>query len=76
MLGSGEGVYDEAADAASLNLDNPIFRDTATVFKGGWTVIRFMVRRSSLCAISLCASVAVHIYVPAYAADDISAPAV
>lgn len=41
LLGSGLGVYDPAANASSLNTENPPLRDTATLPQGGWTVLRF-----------------------------------
>lgn len=44
LLGQGLGVYVEAADASSLNTANPPYRDSFTIAKGGWTVIRFKVR--------------------------------
>eukprot|EP00884_Botryococcus_braunii_P009161 jgi/Botrbrau1/18246/Bobra.0844s0001.1 len=40
VLGHGVGKYNPAN--ASLNTEDPPFRDTYTVFKGGWTVIRFI----------------------------------
>ena len=36
------GHWDES-DASSYNLENPIFRDTFTVPKGGWSAVRFVV---------------------------------
>lgn len=40
VLGSGTGVYDPAT--AQLNTQNPPFRDTATLPKNGWVVLRFV----------------------------------
>lgn len=42
VLGSGVGTYNSSVQA-SLNLVNPIYRDTEIVPEGGWTVIRFVV---------------------------------
>jgi L-ascorbate oxidase len=42
VLGSGVGPYNSSVDA-TLNLVNPMYRDTQTVPEGGWTVIRFVV---------------------------------
>jgi hypothetical protein len=41
LLGSGNGTYDPQANRGDLNLENPPFRDTATLPKGGWVVFRF-----------------------------------
>ena len=43
VLGYGLGIYNESTNATSLNLHNPAFRDSFTIFKNGWTVIRFKV---------------------------------
>lgn len=48
VLGSGDGPYNTTA-ASTFNLVNPMFRDTQTVSKGGWAVIRFVVRHVTLC---------------------------
>ena len=42
VLGSGTGVYDPATHASQLNTKNPPFRDTATLPKNGWVVLRFV----------------------------------
>ena len=44
VLGHGFGVYDETANRTSLNVVNPPYRDSFTIFKNGWSVIRFKVR--------------------------------
>ena len=41
-MGSGLGNFN-ASSIATFNLDNPIYRDVATVPKGGWLAIRFLV---------------------------------
>jgi Multicopper oxidase len=51
VLGHGVGKYNPAN--ASLNLVDPPFRDSYTVFKGGWTVIRFIVSFSLSSPLSL-----------------------
>jgi L-ascorbate oxidase len=43
VLGYGLGIYNESTNATSLNLHNPAFRDSFTIFKNGWTFIRFKV---------------------------------
>ena len=43
VLGYGLGNYNESTNSSSLNLHNPAFRDSFTIFKNGWTVIRFKV---------------------------------
>ena len=52
VLGSGDGPYNTTA-ASTFNLVNPMFRDTQTVPKGGWAVLRFVVRHVTLCICSL-----------------------
>ncbi|RUS16125.1 multi-copper oxidase [Endogone sp. FLAS-F59071] len=42
ILGFGNGTYDAQADAKTLNLINPIRRDTSTIPALGWTVIRYV----------------------------------
>ena len=42
VLGSGFGPYNSSVEA-TLNLVNPMYRDTQIVPQGGWTVIRFVV---------------------------------
>lgn len=44
VLGSGSGPYNSSVEA-TLNLVNPMYRDTQTLPEGGWTVIRFVVSR-------------------------------
>ena len=39
LLGAGDGTWDDSK-AAQLNLVNPPFRDTGTVFAGGWVYLR------------------------------------
>ena len=39
--------------ASTFNLVNPMYRNTQTVSKGGWAVIRFVVRLLLLCMYSL-----------------------
>ena len=46
VVATGNGTWNETA-IASYNLNNPAYRDTFTVPKGGWAAIRFKVR--SLC---------------------------
>lgn len=41
VLGSGQGTYDHATNARALNTVNPPRRDTATLPKEGWVVVRF-----------------------------------
>ncbi len=41
VLGQGLGIYSAATDASSLNTRNPPLRDTATLPKNGWVVLRF-----------------------------------
>ena len=48
VLGTGIGVYSEAANSASLNTVNPVYRDTVSVLKNGWAVIRFKVCQTAL----------------------------
>jgi L-ascorbate oxidase len=41
VLGYGEGAFKgDAADAARLNLVNPLLRNTAVIFPYGWKVPR------------------------------------
>ncbi|KAK9828854.1 hypothetical protein WJX72_002416 [[Myrmecia] bisecta] len=42
VLASGIGAYNSTAAEASYNLVNPIYRDTHTVLRGGWSAIRFV----------------------------------
>ncbi|KAI3752510.1 hypothetical protein L2E82_24544 [Cichorium intybus] len=41
VLGYGEGKFSKK-DEKNLNLENPPLRNTAVVFPGGWTALRFM----------------------------------
>ena len=41
VVGMGDGIYKEEEDVPTYNLENPIRRDTFTLFPGGWTAIRF-----------------------------------
>ncbi|DBA96798.1 TPA: hypothetical protein ACH3X3_012965 [Trebouxia sp. C0006] len=41
VLGSGFGPYNSSVEA-TLNLVNPMYRDTQILPEGGWTVIRFV----------------------------------
>ena len=45
LLGQGVGLWEEVAGNASgvLNTANPPYRDSFTVAKGGWVVLRFAV---------------------------------
>ncbi len=43
VLGYGLGVYNDSTNSSALNLHNPAFRDSFTIYKNGWTVIRFKV---------------------------------
>ena len=43
VLGYGLGIYNDSTNSSGLNLHNPAFRDSFTIFKNGWTVIRFKV---------------------------------
>ncbi len=43
VLASGDGPYNSSVEAM-YNLVNPMYRDTQIVPKGGWSVIRFVVR--------------------------------
>lgn len=45
LLGVGEGNY---SSASQLNTDNPPLRDTVTIPKAGWGVVRFKVRACGL----------------------------
>merc|ERR1719378_1376224 len=38
--GVNAGNYDHARDGASLNLENPVFKNTMPVPRGGWTVLQ------------------------------------
>ena len=53
VLGHGLGVYNETANRTSLNVVNPPYRDSFTIFKNGWSVIRFKVclRATIYCSI-------------------------
>lgn len=42
VLATGNGTYNSSA-AVQYNLVNPIYRDTHSVLKGGWSAIRFVV---------------------------------
>jgi FtsP/CotA-like multicopper oxidase with cupredoxin domain len=48
VLGQGNGSYTPAANAAGLNTANPPFRDTVTLPKGGWVVLRFVADNKGL----------------------------
>ncbi|KAK9907756.1 hypothetical protein WJX75_009340 [Coccomyxa subellipsoidea] len=41
VLAYGLGHFDEATNSSSFNTVNPAFRDSFTIFKNGWTAIRF-----------------------------------
>ncbi|CAL8462933.1 g2467 [Coccomyxa elongata] len=41
VLAYGLGTFNEATNRSSFNTDNPPFRDSYTIFKNGWTAIRF-----------------------------------
>jgi FtsP/CotA-like multicopper oxidase with cupredoxin domain len=43
VLGSGSGsAFDPQTDIASLNFDNPVQRDTVTVYPDSWLAVRFV----------------------------------
>ena len=44
VLGYGLGSFNASTNSSSLNYINPAFRDSFTIFKNGWTVIRFKAR--------------------------------
>ena len=46
VLGYGLGSFNASTNSSSLNYVNPAFRDSFTIFKNGWTVIRFKARSS------------------------------
>ncbi len=52
-LGRGAGMYNKSM-ADTLNLNNPPFRDTTTLPKGGWSVIQFTVRSVAGYSLSVC----------------------
>jgi L-ascorbate oxidase len=41
IVGQGNGTFDPETDPANYNLDNPVRRDTATLWPFGWTALRF-----------------------------------
>ena len=43
LLGQGTGIYNDTVNDSQLNTANPPFRDSFTIFKGGWVVFRFKV---------------------------------
>ena len=43
VLGQGTGVFNTTSLDAPVNLVNPAYRDTVTVAKDGWTLLRFKV---------------------------------
>ena len=47
VLATGNGTYSSSA-TVEYNLVNPIYRDTHSVLKGGWSAIRFVVRPGML----------------------------
>ena len=55
LLGQGMGIYNESTNSSSLNYVNPAYRDSCTVFKNGWTVMRFKVQACSRSRRILCA---------------------
>ncbi|KAK9792751.1 hypothetical protein WJX73_006180 [Symbiochloris irregularis] len=42
LLATGNGTWDPSTSPAEYNLDNPAYRDTLTVLKGGWAALRFV----------------------------------
>lgn len=42
VVGRGEGTFDPATDPANYNLENPLLRDTATLWPLGWTAMRMV----------------------------------
>jgi L-ascorbate oxidase len=42
VIGRGEGTYDAETDVATYNLENPLLRDTATLWPLGWTALRMV----------------------------------
>lgn len=48
VLAHGLGTFNEATNRSAFNTVNPPFRDSYTIFKNGWTAIRFKVRRPLL----------------------------
>jgi L-ascorbate oxidase len=42
VVGRGEGTYDADVDVAEYNLEDPLLRDTATLWPLGWTALRFV----------------------------------
>ena len=41
IIGQGAGIFDSETDPATFNFDNPVLRDTFSVWDLGWTAIRF-----------------------------------
>jgi len=42
VVGRGEGTYDPDVDVANYNLENPLLRDTVTLWPLGWVALRFV----------------------------------
>ena len=42
VVGRGEGIFDPEVDPANYNLEDPLLRDTATLWPLGWTALRFL----------------------------------
>lgn len=42
IVGMGSGVYDEATDVDTYNLQNPVLRDTFVLQPYSWTAVRFI----------------------------------
>ena len=49
LLGQGMGIYNDSVNGQQLNTANPPFRDSFTIFKGGWVVLRFKVSNLLTC---------------------------
>ena len=41
VVGQGSGTFDPEVDPDTFNYDNPVLRDTFSVWNLGWTAIRF-----------------------------------
>jgi len=42
VIGQGMGYFDMETDPMNFNLDNPLLRDTVSVWPSGWTAVRFV----------------------------------
>jgi len=42
VVGRGEGIFNPDTDPANYNLQNPLLRDTATLWPTGWTALRLV----------------------------------